>query len=234
MGVTLNNLFLDLHLNLDRFDLDIKLEVENFTSLGILGDSGAGKSSLVKAIIGLHNFKGKLIFNNQVYQDDSQKVAVEKRKIGVVFQEGRLFPHLTVRENIEFGKKYHDSFLNTDEVCEVLNIKELLNSLPQKLSGGEKQRVAIARAMIINPNLLIFDEPLASLDIKTKKIVLHYIKKIKAMYQIPSLYISHSLNEITGLCDQAILLEEGMVKKIGESQEVIDFYLKEHLDFFEN
>lgn len=234
MGVTLNNLFLDLHLNLDRFDLDIKLEVENFTSLGILGDSGAGKSSLVKAIIGLHNFKGKLIFNNQVYQDDSQKVAVEKRKIGVVFQEGRLFPHLTVRENIEFGKKYHDSFLNTDEVCEVLNIKELLNSLPQKLSGGEKQRVAIARAMIINPNLLIFDEPLASLDIKTKKIVLHYIKKIMAMYQIPSLYISHSLNEITGLCDQAILLEEGMVKKIGESQEVIDFYLKEHLDFFEN
>lgn len=234
MGVTLNNLFLDLHLNLDRFDLDVKLEVENFTSLGILGDSGAGKSSLVKAIIGLHNFKGKLIFNNQVYQDDSQKVAVEKRKIGVVFQEGRLFPHLTVRENIEFGKKYHDSFLNTDEVCEVLNIKELLNSLPQKLSGGEKQRVAIARAMIINPNLLIFDEPLASLDIKTKKIVLHYIKKIMAMYQIPSLYISHSLNEITGLCDQAILLEEGMVKKIGESQEVIDFYLKEHLDFFEN
>lgn len=188
----------------------------------VFGVSGAGKTSLINAISGLTRpQQGRIVLNGRVLNDADKRIclAPEKRRIGYVFQDARLFPHYKVRGNLKYGmaKNMADQF---DKLIDLLGIAPLLERLPGGLSGGEKQRVAIGRALLTAPELLLLDEPLASLDIPRKRELLPYLQRLAREINIPMLYVSHSLDEIQHLADKVLVLEEGKVKAFGDLEEV--------------
>lgn len=188
----------------------------------VFGVSGAGKTSLINAISGLTRPQsGRIVLNNRVLNDVENKIYLspDKRRIGYVFQDARLFPHYSVRGNLRYGmaKSMAGQF---DKLVTLLGIGPLLDRLPSSLSGGEKQRVAIGRALLTAPELLLLDEPLASLDIPRKRELLPYLQRLTREINIPMLYVSHSLDEILHLADKVLVLEEGSVKAFGNLEEV--------------
>jgi len=188
----------------------------------IFGVSGAGKTSLINAISGLTRPQsGRIVLNDRVLNDVEQRIwlSPDKRRIGYVFQDARLFPHYKVRGNLRYGmaKSMAGQF---DKLVALLGIEHLLDRLPSSLSGGEKQRVAIGRALLTAPELLLLDEPLASLDIPRKRELLPYLQRLAREINIPMLYVSHSLEEILHLADNVLVLENGNVKAFGPLEEV--------------
>lgn len=188
----------------------------------IFGVSGAGKTSLINAISGLTRPQsGRIVLNNRVLVDAEKSLflAPEKRRIGYVFQDARLFPHYRVRGNLKYGmaKSMAGQF---DKLVELLGIGSLLDRLPGGLSGGEKQRVAIGRSLLTAPELMLLDEPLASLDIPRKRELIPYLQRLAREINIPLLYVSHSLDEILHLADNVLVLDEGNVKAFGGLEEV--------------
>lgn len=188
----------------------------------VFGVSGAGKTSLINAISGLTRpQQGRIVLNGRVLNDVDKGIclAPEKRRIGYVFQDARLFPHYKVRGNLQYGmaKSMAAQF---DKLVALLGIAPLLDRLPGGLSGGEKQRVAIGRALLTAPELLLLDEPLASLDIPRKRELLPYLQRLAREIKIPMLYVSHSLDEIQHLADNVLVLEGGKVKAFGCLEEV--------------
>ena len=183
----------------------------------IFGVSGAGKTSLINAISGLTKPQsGRIVLNGRVLNDVEKGVCLtpEKRRVGYVFQDARLFPHYKVRGNLRYGmaKSMTGQF---NKLVALLGIEPLLDRLPGSLSGGEKQRVAIGRALLTAPELLLLDEPLASLDIPRKRELLPYLQRLAREINIPMLYVSHSLDEILHLADKVMVLENGQVKAFG-------------------
>lgn len=188
----------------------------------IFGVSGAGKTSLINAISGLTRpERGRIVLNGRVLNDSERKIFLspERRRIGYVFQDARLFPHYKVRGNLRYGmvKSMAGQF---DKLVALLGIEALLDRLPGSLSGGEKQRVAIGRALLTAPELLLLDEPLASLDIPRKRELLPYLQRMAREINIPMLYVSHSLDEIQHLADKVLVLEDGSVKAFGNLEDV--------------
>lgn len=188
----------------------------------IFGVSGAGKTSLINAISGLTRPEtGQIILNKRVLYDAQKKICLppEKRRVGYVFQDARLFPHYKVLGNLRYGmaKSMTGQF---DKLVALLGIEPLLDRLPGGLSGGEKQRVAIGRALLTAPELLLLDEPLASLDIPRKRELLPYLQRLAKEINIPMLYVSHSLDEILHLADKVMVLESGEVKAFGNLEDV--------------
>ncbi|MGP3591162.1 molybdenum ABC transporter ATP-binding protein ModC [Vagococcus sp. WN89Y] len=198
---------------------------ENLPASGItaiFGVSGAGKTSLINAIGGLTRpGEGRIALNNRVLFDSTKKLCLppEKRRVGYVFQDARLFPHYKVLGNLRYGmaKSMASQF---DKLVALLGIEPLLDRLPGGLSGGEKQRVAIGRALLTAPELMLLDEPLASLDIPRKRELLPYLQRLAREINIPMLYVSHSLDEILHLADNVMVLEAGEVKAFGHLEEV--------------
>lgn len=200
--------------------IDESLPASGITA--VFGVSGAGKTSLINAISGLTKpQQGRIVLNGRVLNDAEQGVCLvpEKRRVGYVFQDARLFPHYKVRGNLRYGmaKSMADQF---DKLVALLGIEPLLDRLPGSLSGGEKQRVAIGRALLTAPELLLLDEPLASLDIPRKRELLPYLQRLAREINIPMLYVSHSLDEILHLADKVLVLEGGKVKAFGNLEEV--------------
>lgn len=188
----------------------------------IFGVSGAGKTSLINAISGLTKpQQGRIVLNGRALSDAENRVFLppEKRRVGCVFQDARLFPHYKVRGNLRYGmaKSMAGQF---DKLVALLGIEALLDRLPGSLSGGEKQRVAIGRALLTAPELLLLDEPLASLDIPRKRELLPYLQRLAREINIPMLYVSHSLDEILHLADKVLVLESGSVKAFGNLEDV--------------
>ncbi|EXI61562.1 molybdenum ABC transporter ATP-binding protein [Mannheimia granulomatis] len=204
---------LNLTQQLGEFTLNVDLTLPAKGVTAIFGRSGAGKSSLINAIAGLSTAQSGMIELNGRTLFDSQNrinIAPEKRNIGYVFQEPRLFPHYSVEKNLKYGYKRSDSkdFL---QITELLGITHLLNRYPAGLSGGEKQRVAIGRALLSSPDILLMDEPLSALDLPRKQELMDYLSKLAEQLDIPILYVSHSLEEIVRLADHLVLLENGKV-----------------------
>ncbi|WED29321.1 molybdenum ABC transporter ATP-binding protein ModC [Vibrio sp. DW001] len=209
--------------------LDIDQRIPSTGITAIFGRSGSGKTSLINAICGLYTpDRGKIQVRNKVLFDDENRVnvAIEKRKIGYVFQDARLFPHYSVKGNLLYGVQDKGDGTGKNEpsdfnhVVELLNLSQLLNRFPIDLSGGEKQRVAIARALLSNPDMLLMDEPLASLDLPRKKEVMPFLEKMAQEIDIPILYVTHSLSEILRLADYIILMEQGGVVTSGSLESV--------------
>ena len=183
----------------------------------IFGVSGAGKTSLINAISGLTRPQsGRIVLNDRVLNDVENKIYLspDKRRIGYVFQDARLFPHYKVRGNLRYGmaKSMAGQF---DKLVALLGIEPLLDRLPGGLSGGEKQRVAIGRALLTAPELLLLDEPLASLDIPRKRELLPYLQRLAREINIPMLYVSHSPNEVARLADTLVVMDNGRVVASG-------------------
>ncbi len=201
--------------------------------LGILGESGSGKSSLLNLIAGLDSAqdselhklcvqKARFSLNNTVYDDSEQKIKLKpwQRKIAYVFQDNRLFPHMTVLQNIQFGYSRRNSELDQQALIEQFKIADLLQHYPQQLSGGQKQRVSMVRALLSSPDLLIMDEPLAALDYNSRQQLLPYIESIHQQLTIPVLYVSHDIKEVLRLADYIVLMQQGKTIAQGELAEL--------------
>lgn len=188
----------------------------------VFGVSGAGKTSLINAISGLTRpQQGTVVLNGRTLSDAERGLFLppEKRCIGYVFQDARLFPHYRVRGNLSYGmaSSMESQF---DKLVALLGIGHLLGRLPGSLSGGEKQRVAIGRAILTAPELLLLDEPLASLDLPRKRELLPYLHRLAREFGVPMLYVSHALDEILHLADNVLVLERGEVKAFGALETV--------------
>ncbi len=194
----------------------------------LFGRSGSGKTSLVKVISGLiRPQEGRVVIDGRVMVDSAAGVFVpkHKRRIGYVFQEARLFPHLSVRQNLLYGRwfapKAEDGSSRLDDVLDLLGIGHLLQRQPGALSGGEKQRVAIGRALLAKPRLLLMDEPLASLDEERKAEILPYIERLRDGFGIPIVYVSHSIAEVARLATHLVILDQGKVSMSGPTAELM-------------
>jgi molybdate transport system ATP-binding protein len=178
----------------------------------VMGPSGAGKTSLLEAMAGLRpRARGRLVVNGEALLDDGRGVRLppERRRVGYVPQDARLFPHLSVRENVLFGARVPRG--RVDGMLEVLELTRLLERRPGTLSGGERQRVALARALATDPRLLLLDEPLAGLDVALRERVLPYLLRLRAEWDVPTLYVTHQLGEAIVLAERVLVLEGGRV-----------------------
>ncbi len=207
---------------------DFDLPLAGVTAL--FGASGAGKSTLVNLIAGLLRPQaGRIAVGDAVFFDAARGIdlPVHRRELGVVFQDARLFPHLSVRDNLRFGLKRAGARARSprvpfDAVVALLGIEALLARRPHTLSGGERQRVAVGRALLAQPRLLMLDEPLASLDAPRKAEVLPYIERLRDEFDLPILYVSHAVDEVLRLASTLVLLERGAVVDAGPLTEVLE------------
>jgi molybdate transport system ATP-binding protein len=194
--------------------------------IALFGRSGSGKTTLIEMLAGLlPPDEGEVQLADTVLTDTRRSVAVppERRRIGYVFQDARLFPHLTVRGNLRYGEKRASGaphFVRFEEVVELLGLAALLHRRPRELSGGERQRVALGRALLSQPQLLLLDEPLASLDAVRREEVLPYLEKLRDWLSIPMVYVSHQFEEVLRLATYLVLLEAGEVRAAGAVEEM--------------
>jgi molybdate transport system ATP-binding protein len=219
----------DLRYVLERADfaLDVDLTIPMQGITGIFGQSGSGKTTLLRCLAGLEKpTTGRLAIDGDVWQDTVKKVsrAIHERQIGYVFQEPRLFGHLNVRQNLDYGRRRnrerHNS-VEVDQVVDLLGLARLLDRAPGELSGGEAQRVAIARALLRAPRLVLMDEPLAALDRARKDEILPFLDRLHAELSLPILYVSHSIEEVCRLCDHLVVMDQGKVEADGDLQSVL-------------
>lgn len=193
----------------------------------LYGPSGAGKTSVINMVAGLIKpDKGHISVNGLCIFDSDHGIDLppEKRRIGYVFQEGRLLPHLSVKGNLTYGRNLtpeKNRFVDFDSVIDLLGISHLLKRRPARLSGGEKQRVAIGRALLTSPAMLLMDEPLASLDPQRKAEVQPFIMRLSREFSIPILYVSHVIDEILNLADRLVIMDMGKVVAFGDTEDLL-------------
>lgn len=207
------------------FSLDLAFEAPAGVT-ALFGRSGSGKTTVINAVAGLlRPDKGRITAAGLVLIDTDAGLFVppHRRRVGYVFQEARLFPHLTVRQNLLYGRWFAatDQNVSFDRIVELLGIGQLLARRPAALSGGEKQRVAIGRAILSNPRLLLLDEPLAALDETRKAEILPYLERMRDELHLPMLYVSHALSEVARLADTVVLMESGRVTAAGPTADIL-------------
>ncbi len=212
-------------LQLESFALDATFSAPVVGVTALFGPSGSGKTTLLRCIAGLERAAGSLYMNGEVWQDDTIFMPTHRRPLGYVFQEASLFPHLSVRANLEYGFKRippSERRVPLEQVVEWLGLERLIErGDPAKLSGGERQRVAIGRALLTSPRLLLMDEPLAALDTNSKQDILPYLERLHRELNIPVLYVSHALDEVARLADHLVLLQQGRVIASGALGETL-------------
>ena len=216
----------DIEHQLGTFHLAVKFSADA-PIVGLFGRSGSGKTSVINAIAGIARpLRGLIRVNDTVLFALAQGIDLspEQRRVGYVFQDPLLFPHLDVESNLLYGQRLrppNERFINAARVIELLGLGALLQRRPKTLSGGEKQRVAIGRALLAQPRILLMDEPLAALDVPRKTEVLDYIERLRDELDIPIVYVSHSVTEITRLADAVVVLSEGKCLAVGDVDDVM-------------
>jgi molybdate transport system ATP-binding protein len=204
------------------FTLDVRFRVPSAGVTALFGSSGAGKTSVLRATAGLERFEGTLRFRDATWQDRASFVPPEQRRVGYVFQEAALFPHLTVHENLAYAMRRARGSRRVplEAAIEWLGVSETLGRRPATLSGGERQRVAIARALVSNPLLLLMDEPLAALDLGARSEILKHLVRLRRELDVPILYVTHAIEEVARLADRVVWVEQGRVRSLGTPGEV--------------
>ena len=206
------------------FCLDVDITLPSAGVTAIFGPSGSGKTTLLRCIAGLEVVsQGECTVNGESWQSQANRMPVHRRAIGFVFQEASLFAHLTAQANLQYAIKRAASktrAVDYEQVVDVMALSPLLARYPHELSGGERQRVAIARALLAQPRLLLMDEPLASLDRARKQEILPYLEHLRAVFNVPIIYVTHSLEEVARLADQVVLMEQGKVVSQGDVADV--------------
>ena len=209
----------------DAFRLHVDIEIPGRGITGVFGESGSGKTSLLRCIAGLEPVRdGRIEIGGETWLDTEAGLnrPVHERPLAYVFQEPRLFPHLSVRRNLEYAlKRAKPGNVSFEHVVDLLSLGKLLDRPATRLSGGEARRVAIGRALLRSPSLLLLDEPLASLDARMQKELLPYLDRLQAELTMPVIYVSHSIDEITQLADQLVVMSSGEVEANGPLQEVL-------------
>jgi molybdate transport system ATP-binding protein len=210
----------DVDKRLGAFSLSVKFEIAHGAG-ALYGSSGSGKTTVVNMVAGLlRPDRGRIEIDGDVLFDSEAGIdkPPHRRGIGYVFQEGRLFPHMSVRANLDYGRRMSGRRRDSaafGRVVELLGIGHLLDRRPGGLSGGERQRIAIGRALLMQPRLLLLDEPLASLDSDRKAEIFPYLERLRDEAGVPMIYVSHSPEEIRRIATVVVLLDEGRVSRIG-------------------
>jgi molybdate transport system ATP-binding protein len=209
---------------LDDFSLEVDLTLPGRGVTALFGPSGCGKTTLLRCLAGLQDCTGELSLNGEIWQDSARFLAVHRRPLAYVFQEPSLFPHLTVDDNLSYGLKRVDADrrqVTMDEAVAWLGLDHLLERHPAGLSGGQRQRVAIARALLRSPRLLLLDEPLAALDLRSKAEILPYLERLHDTLDIPLIYVTHSVDEVARLADHLVVMDSGRVLASGSLTETM-------------
>ncbi len=208
-------LLVDIKLALGGFSLEVDHSFELGGITALFGASGAGKSLLLRVIAGLESSaQGRVGFGAEPWQSTGRFVPAAKRGVGYVFQDSRLFTHLDVAGNLRFAAK-RSGATSFDAVVKTLDLHPLLSRHVSALSGGEKQRVAIGRTLLTAPRLLLMDEPLAALDHNRKTRLLPYIARLPEAFDVPVIYVTHSVEEVTRLADRMVVLANGRLLAAG-------------------
>jgi molybdate transport system ATP-binding protein len=195
--------------------------------VALFGRSGSGKTTLIESIAGLvRPASGRIVIDGRTLFDGERGIdlAPEARRVGYVFQEGLLFPHLSVRRNLSYGERLvpvKERFVDRDRVVALLGLATLMDRHPATLSGGEKQRVAIGRALLASPRILLMDEPLSSLDAARKSEILQYVELLRDELKLPIVYVSHVIEEVTRLADSLVMISDGKVVAAGPVAELL-------------
>lgn len=210
----------------EGFDLDARFDAPKGVTV-LYGRSGSGKTTIINALAGLLTPRSGRIATDDWVLFDSEKgthLPPHRRRIGYIFQEGRLFPHLTVEQNLNYGRWFSASRVpdaDRTRIIDMLGIGDFLDRRPERLSGGEKQRVAIGRSLLANPKLLLADEPLSALDEARKEEILPYFERLRDELDVPILYVTHAAAEVTRLATTVVVLENGRVVRQGGAVEVL-------------
>ena len=203
------------------FALDVAFDAPAGVT-ALFGRSGAGKTTVINAVAGLlRPDAGRIVIDGEVVSDGALFVPAHKRRIGYVFQDARLFPHLTVAQNLNYGRRFSAKPPPLGDVVDLLGLAGLMRRSPGMLSGGEAQRVAIGRALMAGPRLLVMDEPLAALDGARKAEILPYLQRLRDELHLPMLYVSHALPEVARLATTLVVLDRGSVLCAGPAAEVL-------------
>lgn len=206
-----------------KMTLAIELDVKKGQFVTLYGPSGAGKTSTLRIIAGLLSpDKGSIMVNDSIWFDKERKInrIPQQRKIGYVFQDYALFPHMTVRKNLEFALDNKQDKAIVDELISIVELEELQDRKPETLSGGQQQRVALARALVQKPEVLLLDEPLSALDIRMRSKLQDYILKVHKKYHLTTILVSHDIGEIIKMSDVVYKLKNGGVEKVGKPMTV--------------
>ncbi|MBN8474039.1 molybdenum ABC transporter ATP-binding protein [Sulfuritalea sp.] len=209
------------------FTLDVDLDLPGRGVTALFGQSGCGKTTLLRCMAGLERGSGRLAVNGETWQDEASFMPIHRRALGYVFQDARLFAHLDVRRNLDYGRRRAfrraasaDSS-RRDAIIDLLGLGPLLERMPERLSGGEQQRVAIARALLTAPRLLLMDEPLASLDHARKQEFLPWLERLREELDIPLIYVSHAPDEVARLADHIVVMDAGRAVAQGPLAETL-------------
>ncbi|TGG93900.1 molybdenum ABC transporter ATP-binding protein [Natronospirillum operosum] len=215
----------DFHLQRPGFCLELAGRIPPRGVTALFGHSGCGKTTLLRCLAGLEpEVQGRLSVNGQQWQAGGRQWPPHQRAVGYVFQEGALFPHLTVTGNLHYGYRRVPADarrLQPGEVVELLGLAPLLHRYPHELSGGQRQRVAIGRALLTSPDLLLMDEPLAALDALSKNEILPWLDRLHQTLDIPVVYVTHAIEEVARLADHMLLLEQGRLLAAGPLQSLL-------------
>lgn len=207
------------------FTLDLAFEAPpGLTAL--YGPSGSGKTTVINAVAGLlRPDRGRVVVEGAVLMDTAAGVALppHRRRAGYVFQDARLFPHLTVRQNLAYGAWFAPKAPGPDlaRIADLLDIAPLLNRRPAGLSGGERQRVALGRAILSRPRILLMDEPLSALDEARKLDILPYLERLRDELHLPILYVSHAMAEVARLATTLVLIDRGRLVAVGPAEAIL-------------
>jgi molybdate transport system ATP-binding protein len=216
---------LDFAIKRGDFELDVKAAIELAGTTAVFGPSGSGKTTLLRVIAGLDRPKrGRIACGDLVWHDESVHVPAHARRVGYVFQDGRLFAHLTVAGNLRFATRHARTPgpITLRDAVSALELEALLERRSSSLSAGEQQRVAIARALLTNPRLLVMDEPLSSLDAGRRREIAAYIERVPERFGVPILYVTHDVDEVIRLADRILLLSRGTVAALGGIKEILE------------
>ncbi|MTI15432.1 molybdenum ABC transporter ATP-binding protein [Sansalvadorimonas verongulae] len=223
-------LLLDIHCERDAFQLQVRESFSLNGVTGVMGPSGCGKTTLLRCIAGLErHVQGSVKFDSTLWQSEAAFVPPHKRGIGYVFQDGRLFPHMSVRSNLNYGLRRNRKYLDTasetlsfEHVVEWLGIVSLLDRPITRLSGGQRQRVAIGRALLGSPKLLLMDEPLSALDWASRTSIMPRLREINREFGVPVLFVSHNREEIARLADEVVLMDNGCIEERGPTRQMLN------------
>lgn len=206
-----------------RLQVDTELPLQGVTAL--FGRSGCGKTTLLRIVAGLERVRGARVqFAGQCWQDGRQFVPLHRRRIGLVFQEPSLLPHLSARDNLLYGYRRTPEALrrlHPDQVCALLGIGELLERRIDQLSGGQRQRFALGRALLTSPQLLLLDEPLSALDSQTKREIMPFLSRLAVEAGVPMLLVTHAPEEVQRLADRVVFMQDGRIQRIESLQQAL-------------
>ena len=201
---------------------DLNLTIRAGEFIALLGPSGCGKSTALNCLAGLLPLTAGSIWQDQTRVDT---LPPERRGFGMVFQNYALFPHMSVRKNIAFGLQMRhlpkaDITRRTDEAIRLVQLEEHASKLPGQLSGGQQQRVAIARAVVLEPSLVLMDEPLSNLDAKLRLEMRTEIRRLHQSLGLTTVYVTHDQEEALSLADRLVVLRKGRVQQVGTPEEL--------------